>query len=357
MSPFYYLFTFLFICCFCDSMPIKSNQKNSLFFGSFLTLSLFAGLHYNFPDYEAYQDYFKLLNNNILISSETDLAIVASDRGYIYINKIIGICTDNPVFLFLVMAFLSVGINLSCYKKYTPYFFTAILFYYVHTYIGREMMQIRAGLACALCLYSIRYIVDKRPFHFLCIVILASTIHLAALVFIISYFLSLFNFKIKTLKYFVSIALLIGIFIPLGQFLKALPYMEGLDRIQNYSEWEAYNGNLGVFSNPTVLKQLIIVVISLKFYDRLKDKVYAFNIILTIYTFSVCWLIVWNDFGIVAARIATFFSIGEVLLVASFYHLFSSKKTYTFIIGIGSLIFLTLNLVKNSLIYQSILLN
>lgn len=355
MFLFYILFIYLLLTCFCDSLSVKQEQKKGLYYLSFFILVLFAGLRYDSPDYGAYEDYFKLLNNKAIIASEVDLAIVASDKGYIVINKIIGVFTNNPIFLFLVMAFLSVGINLSCYKKYTPYFFTAILFYYVHTYIGREMMQIRAGLACALCLYSIRYIVQRRLLYFLCTVTLAASIHLGAIAFVISYFLSYCNFKMKTLKFFVIVSLLIGMCMPLGRFLKSLPYMEGLERIQNYSGWEEYNGTLGIFSNPTVLKQLIIVAVCLKYYRYLQERVYAFSTILILYVFSVCWLIVWNDFGIVAARIATFFSIGEVLLVASFYHLFSSKITYACIVGIASLVFLTLNLVKNSLIYQSVL--
>ena len=81
-------------------------------------------------------------------SPMSDMILSARDvykrHGYIVINKIIGVFTNNPIFLFFVMAFLSVGINLSCYKKYTPYFFTAILFYYVHTYIDvykRQMLS------------------------------------------------------------------------------------------------------------------------------------------------------------------------------------------------------------------------
>ena len=337
---------------FCDSIPVKLEQKKILFCMVFFALALFAGLRYNFPDYKSYSDFFYLLNNKSVISSEGNLAIVANDKGYIYINKFIGLFSDNSVLLFLVMAFLSVGINLSCYKKYTPYFFTAILFYYVHTYIGRELMQIRAGLACALCLYSIRYIVSKKIYHFLFVILLAATIHLAAITFLISYFLCNLKIGVKTLRYLILISLVIGVCMPLGQFLKSLPYMEGLDRIQNYSGWEGFNQTLGVFSNPTVLKQLIVSAVCLKYYDRLDKKVYAFRILVTIYVFSLCWLVIWNDFGIVAARIATFFSIGEVLLIASFYQLLSSKKTYAVIIGLASFIFLTLNLVKGDLNYQ-----
>lgn len=345
------------MCSFCDSVPIKLEQKKMLFFLAFLALALFAGLRINLPDYDAYSLFFQLLNDDKVINNEADLTIVANDKGYILINKLIGIFTSNPVVLFLVMAFLAVGINLSCYKKYTPYFFTAILFYFVHTYVARELMQIRAGVACALCLYSVRYIVSKKMFHFACVIILASTIHLAALVFLFAYLLCHLNLGVKNLSYSIIISLIIGIFLPLGQFLKSLPYMEGLERIQNYSGWEGFNQTLGVFSNPTVLKQLIITAVCLKFYDRLNQTVYAFRVLLIIYVFSLCWLVVWNDFGIVAARISTFFSIGEVLLVASLYNIFSSKKMYTVVVGVASFMFLTLNILKGSLNYHCILFN
>ncbi|MCS2955456.1 EpsG family protein [Bacteroides thetaiotaomicron] len=86
------------LTCFCDSLSVKQEQKQGLYYLSFFILALFAGLRCNLPDYGAYEDYFKLLNNKAIIASEVDLAIVASDKGYIVINKIIGVFTNNPIF-------------------------------------------------------------------------------------------------------------------------------------------------------------------------------------------------------------------------------------------------------------------
>lgn len=329
MLPYYCIFCVLSLLCILDCVKMKKGQKYTLYIGVYFLLALFAGLRLTSPDYEAYEIYFKLLNAGPGVDA-SEIAIVATDRGYVLINKFLGLFTDEPVLLFLTMAFLSVGINLSCYKKYTPYFFTAILFYFVHTFVGREMMQIRAGLACAICLYSIRFVICRNFKFFLLVVLVAAMIHLAALVFVGTYLLVKINLSRKVWIYLIVFSLAIGLTVPLGQFLKMLPYVEGLERIQNYSQWEGFNQTLGVFSNPTIIKQLVISLFCLFYFDKLNKTVYGFKEFLNIYLFSLCWLIVWNDFGIIAARIATYFSISEVLLLASLFNLFQYRSKFVY---------------------------
>lgn len=348
MLPFYCIFFFLACLSVCDCVRLKHGQKRGLFMITYVLLALFAGLRAFSPDYSSYSLFFKLLNDPVS-AGEDELSVVANDPGFVVINKIIGFFTTEEIVLFCIMAFLSVGINLFCYKKYTPYFFTAILFYFVHTYVAREMMQIRSGLACALCLYSIRFIISGQLKKFLCVVFVAATIHLAAVVFLLSYVLYKIDFSPRVWRWFVVGSLVVAIVMPFGQFLKMLPAIGMLERVQNYSQWEGFEGftqQLGVFSNPTVLKGLIISFLCLKYYDRLEQSVRGFKVLLNIYLFSVCWLMVWNDFGIVAARIAAFFSIGEVLLVASLFHLFSyhSKYVYVLIICIVAFLMISLNI-------------
>ena len=94
--------------------------------------------------------------------------------------------------------------------------------------------------------------------------------------------------------------------------LNALPKIGILARLSNYS-WMIGSSKLGILTNPTVLKQLFFVGISLFFYRQLDQKVPMFRVLLTPYILSVCWLMVWNDFAIMAGRMATFLSVTEVL--------------------------------------------
>jgi hypothetical protein len=166
----------------------------------------------------------------------------------------------------------------------------------------------------------------------------------------ISYPLCVSNISIRWWTRIVLISLFIGVFFPFGQLLKMLPNMEFLERIQVYSFWEEYAGRLGVFSNITVVKSLFIGLTCLYFHHQLQSH-YAFKTFLDIYLFSLCWLVIFNDFGIVAARIATFFSIGEVLLCTSLYTLFSKRSKYVcaFLLWVFALLMLSLHVYTDKL--------
>ncbi|KAA6338607.1 hypothetical protein EZS27_013412 [termite gut metagenome] len=342
MLPFYFVFFILSICVLWDTIKINSTQKMVFLIYIYFLLSFFAGLCINSRDYASYDFLFKILNDKTVSNYQTS-GIVSYDSGFYILNRFLGIFTNSSLIIFLFMAFVSVGINLASYKKYTPFFFTAILLYFVHTYIVREMMQIRAGLVCAICLYSIRFIVNKNLKVFIILVLLAATIHLVAICFLFSYVICRLDISIKNWTKIIIISFIIGLIFPFGHLVKLIPEIELLGRIQNYNDWNEYSGSLGVFSNVTVLKELIIVIFCLYYYKRLK-VCYAFKILLDIYIFSLCWLVVFNDFGIVAGRIATIFSIGEVILCASFYLLFNNRSKFIYINIIYLFAFLTLSL-------------
>lgn len=326
MLPFYLIFLILSLSVFVDISTFSAKQKSFFYFIVYIILVLFAGLRATSPDYDNYAEVFKILGNKQIIN--VDITSVANDPGYMSLNKLVAQFTTNPVFLFLLVAVLSIGFNLHSYKKYTPFFFTAVLLYFVHTFVAREMMQIRAGLACAICLYSIQFIIRKQKWKFLLTVLIASLFHLVAICFLLTYILCSMNLSLKIWKSLIAASIFIGVFCPLGQFIKMIPAMDILERIQNYNTWEEYNGSLGVFSNPTVLKELFITLLCILYFKKLLCFP-GFKIFFDIYALSLCWLVCFSDYGIFCARIATVFSIIEVIICSYFYALVPSRSRWT----------------------------
>lgn len=316
MLPFYVVFFILSLFVFIDISTYSNKQKLFFFLISYFLLALFAGLRASSPDYGVYEEVFKILGNDHI--KNVDITVVANDRGYMLLNKFVAFFTSSPIFLFLLVALISVGINLYSYRKYTPFFFSAILLYFVHTYIGRELMQIRAGLACAICLYSIQFIINKQKWKFLLTILIAASFHLVAICFLWGYVLCSLKISLKVWKLLIFISIVIGLFCPLGQFIKMIPTMEMLERIQNYNEWEAYNQSLGIFTNLTVLKTLFIMFLCMRFFNKLQS-LHGFKVCFDLYAFSLCWLICFSDYGIFCARIATLFSTVEVIICSYFY--------------------------------------
>lgn len=346
LTPYFIIFAILAFCSLFDVFRIKPEQRTIAYVLIWFMLWIFAGFRSDiFPDYQAYSEYFSDLREGV------DSVLVATEPGFIVINTVIGWFTDNSTWLFIAMAITAVTINLKSYRDYTPFYFIAILAYFSHTFLGREMMQIRAGVAAAIALYSYRFIITSKLKKFIFFIIIAATIHLGALVVLVMYPIIKLNFKPRAWLFILAVCLYIGLAMPLGSLLRQLPEVALLERVQVYSSDERYSGDLGIFNNPTLLKQLMISIIGLSFFKTLSKRCYGYNVFLTSYLIATCWLILWNDFAILSARIATFFSITEVLLLAMFTCLFEKKSRPIYLLWVILLTFamLLLNTTKEDL--------
>ena len=83
----------------------------------------------------------------------------------------------------------------------------------------------------------------------------------------------------------------------------------------NYLVDEQYFRSLGLF-NPVLLKNILISIIMIYFADRFKSKIPYYSSMISLTLLSVFWLAAFNNFAIIAARLATFFSISEPIIIA-----------------------------------------
>ncbi len=270
---------------------------------------------------------------------------------------IITFCTTQPVFLFLIIAAIAVILNSRFYAKYSEFFLLSLLLYFVHTFLMRETMQIRAGVAAGIVLWSLPFVTQQKPFKFLLLILCAMGFHLASGAFALIYPIYQWNLKNQVWKWLIGICLVIGILFPFGKLLTMLPGGALFQRIKNYS-WMVEQGAPGILTNPTIIKQLFFSFICLKYWKTLDERVPYFRLLVTPLLVSVCWLVVWNDFAIIAGRIGTFFSITEVLVVPMLLYLVTprSRPVMGLLLVLYALSTLSLNLaVGNVARYQFLL--
>ena len=317
MIPFYVIFAILAAASFCETLNLNVRQRKVVLFFLLIALVLFAGCRYQIGanDFEEYtRSYADVVKNGLNYSKYSSSAAIF-EPGFVVTYFVCSFISPSPIWALCFIAFLGVGINILCYKQYSPRFFLfAVLFYFVHTYLLREMSLIRSGVAAAICLYSLRYVAKGLFNKFMLTLVIAMSFHLAAIVFVIVYPFYRFNWTPKTWGYIVVICLVSSYVFSAGMLLNALPKIGILARLSNYS-WMIGSSKLGILTNPTVLKQLFFVGISLFFYRQLDQKVPMFRVLLTPYILSVCWLMVWNDFAIMGGRMATFLTVTEVLII------------------------------------------
>ncbi len=350
MTPYFVIFSLLAFFALIDAFDPPRRQKLLILFFCFVLLALFAGLRAGGLDFDNYLQGFRDVERSGLDYTRLNAARFF-EPGYNFLAWITAVTTHSPTLLFLLVAAIATGLNLSCYKDYSQYFLIAVLLYFVHTFLLREMMQIRAGLAAALCLYSLRMVEGRSRSlaKFLLIVAIAASFHLASVFFAVVYWVYHRDWGRRVWILIVAASLVVAYVMPLGRFLSNLPGGGGLQQRVTVYSW-MIDRPTGILTNPTILKQLFIAFVGLKYWDVLSEKVPRFKLLFIPILMSMCWLLVWNDFQIVAARIATFFSITEVLVIPAFLALFTPRSRPVVALGIVIYTFAVLYLhTQNSL--------
>jgi hypothetical protein len=297
----------------------KQNKllKEILFIIILYILVILSGLRYGYVDYFSYINIYNLTPEISDFFNTELLGNIHSEYGYLFINSIFKTLNLNYTFLFVFISTLTLSLSIGSIKKYSPYFMLSILLYFAHHFVHRDMILIRTGLASAIILFSYRYIISKKYKTFILCILLASLIHKGALMVFLAFLMYLIGFKRKILFIILIISIFIayygGIANILMGYLKSIGYLpDSIDVYYTYKSQE-YNKPLGLF-NPTTIKGIFLIIFSMYYYSTLDYMHKYFKFIFYSYYSSVIWLLIFSDFSIFAGRIATFLSLGEVIL-------------------------------------------
>lgn len=305
MFPYY-----VFLLCLCSLALFhikKGKDGKVIMFFLWFSLTLFAGLRYNNPDWQNYSDLFKLAK---IGSTESP-----TDNGFYFIIKTITYFTDNSIWMFIVIASIAILLNFKSFKQYTPYLFLAILLYFVHNFVLKEMIQMRVGLASSICLYSIYYLKQNNYKKTLILWLIAVSIHLTVAIFGMVILLYKFQPNKRFLFFSLILSLIIGTVCPLGSLLKKQIGID--DRLDEYIAYgdNEYGEILGIWNNLNVIKTLVFFLLLLYFFDKINNKNKYFYPLFISYTVGLCWMICFNDFAIIGARMSNILLSGECVLL------------------------------------------
>lgn len=327
MSIYYLFILVLSSLSILNLFRIKPKQKYIIYSIAAVSLCLFAGFRGYDPDYDIYFNIYHEIGTNTGIGS--------ADIGFNTLVKFLTLFSSSPVLMFFTVATLSVCLNLNSFRRYTPYAFVCLLLYFVHNYALKEMIQIRAGLAAAICLYSFRFFVNHKLKKALLCWLIALSVHFSALVFILPIIAYRYEPSRSQIFKFIIACLIIGTLYPLGAVLKNLLGVS--DRLDAYIAYGdgGYASSLGIWTNINTVKCFLIFLMLYLLYDRLNRRQAYFRPLLYSYAIGLGWLVCFNDFAIVGARMSNLLlSVEPVLLT---YPLAVMKKS-TQLVYMGCLV-------------------
>ncbi|WP_038197792.1 EpsG family protein [Xenorhabdus bovienii] len=347
------------MCCFTlIDVYIKHRNNNSyrlFFFILFLFIALFCGLRgINVDrDYVEYLDIYKKIPtlDNFF---DVDFSLIHGDPIFFFIASIVKSIGLKSYFIFLFFALISLSIYRWCFQHYSIYPHLSLLIYFCHSFLNKEMTQIRAGLASSFILLTL-CLIYRNKFKSAYVTMLLTTLgHSSGLLIFLSRF---YNILMKRNVIITVLILTLIIHLNWKTLFYLLPQNLSLvQSVQNYMYWTQYNYSLSLL-NPILLRQFFYLII----FFHLRKK-YNWNkrldVFIFMYLFSTCWLVAFNDMAILSARIANLFSVSELILIPYSVHtLIINQKKKSASLLLSLTIFLSLSLLYSNLEIKNIFNN
>lgn len=117
------------------------------------------------------------------------IPVMNYEQGYTVYNKILSCFSNDIHFFLLITAFINIGLISWIIYKYSPNVYLSFIIFISFGLYTMCFSGLRQALAFSITFYSFHYLVKGNLLKFIAVVILASTFHTSALIFIFSWFI------------------------------------------------------------------------------------------------------------------------------------------------------------------------
>jgi hypothetical protein len=319
----YYIFSGLMVVLLAIHYYAKTNKRK--FFVLIIILGLlvlFGGFRVNIgPDTLAYIRIFNTINTfgNDYQNSIKDLRY---EIGFIYLVSLIKTLGFIQVYsLFSLIIFFNYLLYFNSFKKLTPNFEIALFLLIVLYFFVRDMGILRQAIATSITIFSIIFIVEKKPYLFILFIFFASFFHVSSLVFSPAYFIG--NLRIQKHKLFILIAI--------GLVLSFLPIEFKNQLFLTITGFELpflNDPNYGTPLSPytlTFMRRAIPLILIFIFYDKITFKIKYSVKIINLYVFGFFFALIFLDIVIYVSRLASYYLTLEVLIYSYVFWIIKDK--------------------------------
>ena len=183
------------------------------------------------------------------------------ESGYILLNKIVLIFTQDYAGIFLLTAGIFCGFIYKAIMDSSKDITLSLYILFTSTFFFYAMNVMRQSIVIAIFIYCIKFIKEKKMCKYIIIILLASLIHKIALIFIPVYFVA--NLKINVLK-----LILLTCIVILGNTI----INNFVVRIVEGTKYENYiTGHYQVTENSMMSPLINVTTLILCFYYKKRD--------------------------------------------------------------------------------------
>ncbi|MFV0146894.1 EpsG family protein [Empedobacter falsenii] len=322
MSLIYlFIFSFLLIASILEFSDKKVSKQ--LYVLIVVIMALTAGLGYALsPDWVAYFNTFNLLADVSWPEFDRFAYFSGMEKGYLGLNKLLVDFGFDFGMLTLLVASTSLILKSSTFYKYGGFPFLVLFIYAMPNFMFEEHVHIRQGLANAIAIYSIRYVIDRNLVKFLICIAVGYQFHESIIVFVLAYWIAPMKFDEKFIGWIVLFSI-IGFYTGLNSIIEVIMnFMPiGQEKFEGY-ESELYAQGDGVAIGDFVK---IISILSIIIYNKyaVHDKLYCY--FRNLFVFGVL-LYFFLGKGIFGIRLPGFYLVFLGLTVGRLVYVFDGDK-------------------------------
>lgn len=312
---------------------LKRSQKQYLLMIVCLVLAYLAGTRdITWNDTGAYVICFNDYTPAFSSLTEYSKPYGYSEMGFFYLGVFVKTFTSDVTLYLLFIALLSFYFLYKAIDKYCVYPLFGICAYISRFLLGRNFMQIRAGLSYAIILVAVQYITKRDWKRYFALVLIAYFFHHSAIIAVPLYFLCLFKIK----KWHIIMGLVIAFVIAgfYSDVVRALVADNATDlNVTTYVE-KGYQRESGL-SNPMIYFQLFLLLAYTFNEKKLRFTTSHYITIRNAYFYSTLILITLSCYTALSGRTSSMFATLEMVIIPSLILMFHKKNRALAYIGMG----------------------
>lgn len=281
-----------------------------------IILILFAGLRDEVgTDWASYFNFYKYSSKHIQTGRV--------EIGWAIINNFFS-SLSMPYNIFLLFI-NGLSLTLMCFffKKNSIFMVIGLLLFFSNLYLYYNLSGHRQALAISITCFSLTYAINRQFGIFALLILIASSFHLTAIVFIVAYFLPRNKLNSRHIIIF-AIAFLILTF-----FLESISDWITLKTIKNANFYlnihEKSEAILQLYYIGIIARSVIIFIILVfgRAILQNRDSRYIFNLYLFGFAIYLSFYMISPDLGV---RISSYFTIVEIILASKLVY-FVQRRT------------------------------
>lgn len=315
--------TIIIILTYIEALGRSRKFSYYALIGICIVMALFAGLRDNVgTDWAAYFDFYKNTTNRVEI-------------GYGTLNNLFSnLSIPYNVFLLFINA-VSMTLMYFFLRKNSIFMVIGSLLFFSNLFLYLNLSGIRQAIALSITCFSITYALKKQFLKFALLVLVASSFHLTAIIFLIAYFLPRYKINYRHIIYF-SIA-----FIGVSFFFKSISDWITLYTLKDANYYvhlqEKSESLLQLFYIGTAIRSVIVamvIVFGRKLFQEENFR-YFFNIYLFGLAIYLSSYMISPDIGV---RLSSYFTIFDLVIAGNLIYVVQRKSNRIVIVTIFSAI-------------------